>query len=132
MTVDKKEKGSDKVLRIRKHGKFYSSYDNDALVLHAVTGYKISNGRVGFPENTLGKVVNKLNDYKINYVVIEKDTEVDKQKYPKDNYEKYLKIGIKNSQDDIKQKDMIERIKNLDKDKLDKIIKYLEEVCYSE
>jgi len=102
------------------------------LVLHAITGYKVSNGRVGFPENVLGKVVNELDNYKINYVVIEKDTEVDKKKYPKDNYDKYLKIGKKNNEDGIKQRDLIERIKNLDKDKLNKIIKYIEEVCYSE
>ena len=90
------------ILKIRKHGKFYGSYDNDALVLHAITGYKVSNGRVGFPENVLGKVVNELDNHKINYVVIEKDNEVDKKKYPKDNYDKYLKIGIKNNQEGIK------------------------------
>ena len=51
------------MLKIRKHGKFYASYDNDALVLHAITGYKVSNGRVGFPENVLGKVVRDIEAY---------------------------------------------------------------------
>ena len=42
---------------LRKTGKFYSAYEEDAYVMHAIMGYKISNGRVGFPCEVLGKVV---------------------------------------------------------------------------
>ena len=45
---------------LRKTGKFYSAYEEDAYVMHAIMSYKISNGRVGFPCEVLGKVVNEL------------------------------------------------------------------------
>ena len=53
-----------KSVRLRKHGKFYATYDDDALVVHGIFKYKICNGRVGFPESALGKVTNVLADKK--------------------------------------------------------------------
>ena len=118
-----------KSVRLRKHGKFYATYDDDALVVHGIFKYKICNGRVGFPESALGKVTNVLADNKINYIVIENDREVEKEKFTKNNYEKYLKEGKKYNDDLRKESEMIEKIKNLDSSKLDRIINYIEEVC---
>ena len=53
-----------KSVRLRKYGKFYATYDDDALVVHGIFKYKICNGRVGFPESALGKVTNVLADKK--------------------------------------------------------------------
>ena len=41
--------------------------------------YKIVNGKVGFPTNSLGKVTSKLDDCKVNYIVIVNDIEEDKK-----------------------------------------------------
>ena len=47
-------------VKIRRQGKFYTAYEDDAYVLHAIADYKISKGRVGFPVNSLGKIQNML------------------------------------------------------------------------
>lgn len=117
------------IVRIRKHGKFYASYDDDALVIHGITKYKVSNGRIGFPESALGKVTNELENKKINYIVIENDQEVIKKEFTRNMYNKYLKEGKKYNALLKKESEMIEKIKNLDSSKLDKIISFIEEVC---
>ena len=77
-------------IKIRKQGKFYCAYLDDAYVLHSIFSYKITNGKVGFPMEVLSKVTNTLDKYKVDYVVIEKDKEVLKNYFSKNNYNKYL------------------------------------------
>ena len=52
---------------LRKSGGFYICFDNDAIIIAYLCNYKISNGRVGFPINTINKVTNLLIDNNINY-----------------------------------------------------------------
>ena len=117
-----------KHVSLRKQGKFYCSFEDDAYVIHSIFGYKISNGRVGFPIESLGKVTNTLDNYKVDYVVIEKDKEVLKNSFPKNNYNKYLLDG-KKSYDTIKhEEELIDIVKNLPEEKVLKIINYIKEV----
>ncbi len=117
-----------KHVRLRKQGKFYCSFEDDAYVIHSIFGYKISNGRVGFPIESLGKVTNTLDNYKVDYVVIEKDKEILKNSFPKNNYNKYLLEG-KKSYDTIKhEEELIDIVKNLSEEKVNKIINYIKEV----
>ena len=53
---------------IRKVGGFYSAFDDDAIIISYLAGYKIVSGRCGFPINSLNKVTNLLGDNKINYI----------------------------------------------------------------
>ena len=48
--------------------------------------YKIVNGKVGFPTNSLGKVTSKFDDCKVNYIVIVNDIEEDKKVFSRNNY----------------------------------------------
>lgn len=117
-----------KNVRLRKQGKFYNAYEEDAYVVHAVLGYKVSNGRVGFPINAIGRVVNELENRKINYVVIEQDIEVEKKKFSNNAYNKYYKQGIE-SVDKIKNyESLILKIKELSPEKIDKIVDYIERI----
>lgn len=52
-----------------KNGKFYVTFDNDALILHHLLDYKIINNRVGFPENALSHVTEILNHHHVCYVI---------------------------------------------------------------
>lgn len=52
---------------IRKNGGFYYVFDDDAIIISYLTGYKISSGRCGFPLNSLSKVTNLLEENMINY-----------------------------------------------------------------
>ena len=44
-------------VKLRKQGKFYSAYEDDAYVIHSIMGYKVSNGKIGFPINALGRLL---------------------------------------------------------------------------
>lgn len=59
-------------------------------------GYKIVNSKVGFPSNVLVKVINKLEDNNINYLIKYKDNKEDKDifKICKNNISKVRKNKI--------------------------------------
>lgn len=58
---------------LTKFGKFQVSYKEDAIILSFLLKYKINeNFRVGFPESALTKVINILDEKKINYQITSK------------------------------------------------------------
>lgn len=74
-------------------GNFYEVYGEDSLIFNMIFGYKIKrvsdSFRVGFPLIALTKVTNKLNELKINYVIIDKSN-LDKRRFNKNYYEIFL------------------------------------------
>ena len=58
---------------LRKSGGFYICFDDDAIVVSYLCNYKINNGKVGFPLNTINKVLDrlmkegKIEEYVINH-----------------------------------------------------------------
>jgi len=76
------------------NGKFIHLYDNNAIVMHYVFGYKLNNKgssyRCGFPKDNLYTVVDRLEDLFISYEVNE-DKNVLRGTEFKDNDE-YLNI----------------------------------------
>ena len=91
---------------------------------------KIINNRVGFPINSINKVVNILVDNKIDYIIYNKDNVMDKY-INKDN--RYNNILIKaKSNIDIKNRinNIIFNLKKLDNNKLNSILEYIERVIY--
>ena len=87
------KKSSDYVL-LREIGKFVSVFDEDSIIISYLMGYKIVNSKVGFPSNVLVKVINKLEDNNINYLIKYKDNKEDKKDF--ENYFKIYKIFFKN------------------------------------
>jgi len=115
------------IVKIRKQGKFYVAYD-DGYVIHAIMGYKVSNGKIGFPESSIGKVTNALEEHKINYQILEDKKEVFKKIFPKNKYRQYYLNGKKTYDRILKSNDLIEKIKNLSSEQLSQLIKYIEEI----
>lgn len=79
---------------IMKSGTFYNVFGRDCYILNNIFGYKI-NGfsdtiKVGFPMNTLNKVINTFDKLKINYIVYEGDITL-KEKFHRNQYEVFLK-----------------------------------------
>ena len=111
------------IVKIRKQGKFYVAYEDDDYVIHSVMGYKMSNGKIGFPINSLGKVLAILEDYKINYQVLEKEEEVSKMIFPKNNYRKYCLDGKKKCDEVVRINCLVEKIKNLSQEQLILVLK---------
>ena len=80
-----------------KSGIFYEVYNEDVSIMYSLFNYKIksigNNYNIGFPEKNLYKVLDKLNQYKVNYIVVDKINDefsiVDKDKFSNNNYNKY-------------------------------------------
>ena len=118
-----------KVVRIRKVGKFYQAYEDDAYVIHAIMGYNVSNGRIGFPVSSIGKVQNKLEEYKISYQIMDRESITDSNDFKSNNkYDKYYKEGIKSMDQKRSNDELLEKIKNLPDDKANRIINFINEV----
>jgi len=64
------DKNIDKVVMV-KYGNFYRCFYDDAIIMSYLLKYKITVRRsVGFPINTLDKVLENLKDYKVSCIVI--------------------------------------------------------------
>ena len=119
----------NKVVNLRKVGKFCQAYEDDAYVIHAIMGYNVSNGRIGFPISSIGKVQNKLEEYKISYQIMDRESITDSNDFKNNNkYDKYLCVGIKSMDKKRSNDELLEKIKNLPDDKVDKIINFINEV----
>ena len=118
-----------KVVRLRKVGKFCQVYSDDAYVIHAIMGYNVSNGKIGFPITSIGKVQNKLEEYKISYQIMDREAITDSNDFKNNNkYDKYYKEDIKSMDKKRSNDELLEKIKNLPDDKVDKIINFINEV----
>lgn len=113
---------------IRKAGGFYSAFDDDAIIISYLTGYKVVGGRCGFPLNSLSKVTNLLDSNCINYVVRDNMEDIEKKNYKKKN--KYLKIlenGKKRFNIDYRINDILVKLNNLSYEKLSSLLDMIED-----
>ncbi len=100
-----------------KIGKFYYSYSKDAYIISYIFNYKLKtieeNIKVcAFPVFTLNKIIAKLEENKINYIIVDRrnNYEVD-GKYDNGNLNKYNSY-LEKSKKYINQKNKIEEIYN--------------------
>ena len=93
-----------------KNGNFYTTYNDDAYILNYLFNYKIIDFKVGFPINSLDKVINLLCDKKINVYVIEEDK---KQEFVDNFYKEILKVARDNYYLELNNKVLLEEIENL-------------------
>lgn len=105
------ELNKEKTLQLYKIGNFYNIYGDDAIILNYLFGYKILiDGKVGFPESALIKVINTIEDKKIDYQIINKDGNDVIKKYG--NFNSYNKI-LKQALEYRNIKSRVERIQEL-------------------
>ncbi len=122
------KKSSNYVL-LREIGKFVSVFDEDSIIISYLMGYKIVNSKVGFPSNVLVKVINKLEDNNINYLIKYKDNKEDKKDFNKNNnYKKILEKGKKVLELREMKDNITPKLEILEIEKLEKIVKYINEV----
>lgn len=117
---------------MRKAGGFYSVFDEDAIIINYLCNYKITNGRCGFPVNSLDKVISILEDNSISYIVKENMDDNIKKDYKKINkYNNILEKGKKKNKIDYRIGSIINKIRKLDTSKLNNLLdiieKYLDE-----
>ena len=115
-----------------KSGNFYVALQQDAIVLNDIFKYKlnISNNiiKVGFPINTLNKILKTLDNININYIVLDKNIlHINKNKT--NTYNKYINNNISN---------YILRIKNINNilnqniyNNIDNVLDNIEKIIYN-
>lgn len=113
-----------KAVKIRKSGTFYSVFDDDCYILYFLLGYQINNSKVGFPKAAINKVINILEENKINYEIIGENTMNNYKTLNK--YDKYLKLGQEKYNKDCHYQNLIDKIKGINPEKLDKILLTIE------
>ena len=116
-------------LTLKKNALFYEVYDDDAVILNYLLGYKNIKGRVGFPINAFSKVINILEDKKINYKIIDEQEEVKDFK----NLNQYLNILAKASDKvevNNKINKILDKLKTFDEGTLYEILEKVESIVY--
>jgi len=129
-----------KTICMFKIGAFYHTYNRDSYILSYLFNYKIkdlgkNHKESGFPETALPKIKSKLEDNKINYLVIDRrnNYDVDEEENYKDlnRYDKYYEKANRF----INHKSRIENIveflnENINSDDFTKTLGKMEEVMY--
>lgn len=64
-----KIQNDDKII-IVKNGTFYKSYEDDAILIWSLFGYRIIEGRTSFPISIFPNIINKLTRLGISVIVI--------------------------------------------------------------
>ena len=84
------------MLVLIKNGTFYNAYNEDAYIISYLFNYKVNKDKkCGFSNNSFNKVINTLEDKKINYEIVYKDKNPVIKKYNKlNNYKKILTKAI--------------------------------------
>ena len=113
-------------VKIRKSGTFYNIYDDDAYIIYYLFGYNIRDKRIGFPINSIDKVIKKLNEYKINYDIV--CDNISKNFKNANRYNKYKQLGLNKYNRDIYLNEIINTLQNVSEDKLKVIISYIDKV----
>ncbi len=82
-----------------KSGKFYHAYGKDSYIISFLFKYQIrkieDTTTCGFPLNSLNKVIAKLEENKINYIILDRRNSYDiEQKSDNKNLNNYEKISL--------------------------------------
>lgn len=116
-------------IELKKRGYFYYCYNEDAVLIHYLFDYKIVSGtqKVGFPIANLNRVLTTLEEYKINYVVLENTKVIQKKDYRKvNNYARFYRLALSKIQIEDRFTLLENEIKNLPDQKILKILELVE------
>ena len=114
---------------IRKSGGFYQVFDNDALIISYLFNYKIINFKCGFPLVAINKVINTLEEKKINFIIKDEE-EVVKNFRNKNTYSKYLEKARVKDNINNRIKSILDKINDLDVKKLNEVLSVIDETLY--
>ena len=111
---------------IRKDGKFYHVFNDDAYIFNYLFNYNIVNYRVGFPISAYSKVINKLEENTINYVALG-DEKIEKNFKNKNKYKRVLELSMDKDRVFNKLKEINSKLEKLSYEELIRVVSILEE-----
>lgn len=124
------------VVIYKQGGKFYDVYGYDALIFNLLFNFKIlqketstsKTVKCGFPDNSLGKIVNKLEDNKISYQIITREKDPVVKDFKKiNNYFKFKDEATKKNDLIVRINLLIEKIKSLSHEEALALMEKIEE-----
>lgn len=89
-----KEKYPNHIIFI-KEGSFYKTYKDDAIIMWHFFDYKWNDDSISFGASPYSKVLDRLNQLEISYVVVLNNDETQVINNDSENYELYLKLATK-------------------------------------
>ena len=114
---------------IRKSGGFYQVFDNDALIISYLFDYKIINHKCGFPLVAINKVINTLEEKKINFIIKGEEEKLKNFKN-KNTYLKYLEKARVKDNINNRIKSILDKINDLDVKKMNEVLSVIEKTLY--
>ena len=114
---------------IRKSGGFYQVFDNDALIISYLFDYKIINHKCGFPLVAINKVINTLEEKKINFIIKDEEEKI-KNFRNKNTYSKYLEKARLKDNINNRIKSILDKINDFDVKKMNEVLSVIEETLY--
>jgi hypothetical protein len=111
----------------KSNGKFIIAYGMDAIILNYLFGYKIvENKKVVFPNTSLDKVTNKLDELNISYQIISIDSNPIVKDFASNNkYKEIYNSSMEKISFNQKLDMIIEKIKEADSEKIDELIEVI-------
>ena len=76
---------------------FCYAFDEDAIILNYLFDYKMKNGQIGFPKNSINKITSVLDNEKIDYKMIGENA-LEKTFAKENQYETILKKAQENNE----------------------------------
>ena len=117
----------DHKLCIREGNLFCYAFDDDAIILSYLFGYKLKNQQVGFPKSALEKIRVTLEEKKVDYKIIS-ENEIEKTFHKENQYLKILtKAKIEQKTNDLK-KELNDFIKEFNEKELQKILEEIKKI----
>ena len=113
-----------------KSGSFYISFDEDSIILNKLFNYKIinlkNNIKIWFPLGNIDIVLNKLENLKINYIIIDNKNIINKYENENNVFSNYTSsvyevININNRIEKI-----VDKLKNIDSDSINGVLNQIE------
>ena len=119
---------SKNYINLRKVGGFYQCFDEDAYLLFYLFGYKVNNDRAGFPISSLNKIINTLDNKKINYMVCNNNDDKSIKDFKRKNtYYHYVEVSKEAYNLEIKKLSIEKKIKSMPFSKIEKLYAMIEQ-----
>lgn len=106
----KLKKDWESAIVLLKSGKFYRTYDDDAIILNYLFNYQIIDNRVGFPIESLFKIKRKFKNSNIDYIVLDR-SDVYHETYEDNSYHDLLMDARVKYDCEIKKEELMNSIK---------------------
>lgn len=119
-----------KSIELRKSGKFYSAFGDDAVILHYLLGYKIvaEKGGAGFPESAFNKVINHFEDNEVSYQVYNGEEVVASKDFKKMNsYSTLLKKGYQTLDVEARFKKIMNKVELMNQSEINSLLELVED-----